>query len=603
MNEFIKVLLSLSVSGALLLLLILGLKPLYKNKFSKRWQYYIWIVVALRFLLPFTPDTTIVGSLFEKFDTAAITNEIPTSPNVPVSADTGNSKAEPIQTNREITTTAIREPFNKYVCLFFIWSALALVLFVRKVTVYQGFIQYIKAGNKEVSDIKILNLLSDCEEKLNIKAGVELCQNALINSPIMIGFFRPSIILPAKELGSKELSYIFAHELIHYKRRDMFYKWLIEIAACVHWFNPFVYLLGKEVNRTCELSCDEAVVLILGDKTKREYGDMLISFVRADNQYKSSLASVTLTEGAEQLKERLGAIMELKKKPKSIKVITAIFTFSLCICFAVAGAYAAPSQPEEKKMQEQEQSEQRIEESEISVSEDENYKSIYTQNGYFYNSYIIEMGWNVYGDEYSDQTELLLKDGSVMKVYFSDTSKDYIADKGAIATTTELLSYLKDINTYPTIETPVITKIVYAGDKDMSALREEFYQDGDVYGFSALFLLLDEAGQKEWYQKIYDADKVAFFSAVIGYMDNDLISVYTDKAEQDGKTSFFSAFLNYMQPDMIKQYAEKYYAADDVTRFEVMIPYMSEKEQQDWLKKAQADKKNSFFTVLSDNLF
>ena len=98
MNEFVKILLSLSVSGALLLLLILGLKPLYKNKFSKRWQYYIWIVVALRFLLPFTPDTTIIGSLFEKLDTTAITNEIPTTPNVPVPADTGNSKAEPIQT-------------------------------------------------------------------------------------------------------------------------------------------------------------------------------------------------------------------------------------------------------------------------------------------------------------------------------------------------------------------------------------------------------------------------------------------------------------------------------------------------------------------------
>ena len=141
MSEFIKILLSLSVSGALLLLLILGLKPLYKNKFSKRWQYYIWIVVALRFLLPFTPDTTIIGNLFEKFDTTAITNEIPTNPNVPVPADTGNSKAEPIQTNREITTAAMREPVDKYVYLFFIWSALTLVLFVRKVTVYQGFIQ------------------------------------------------------------------------------------------------------------------------------------------------------------------------------------------------------------------------------------------------------------------------------------------------------------------------------------------------------------------------------------------------------------------------------------------------------------------------------
>ena len=349
MNEFIKILLSLSVSGALLLLLILGLKPLYKNKFSKRWQYYIWIVVALRLLLPFTPDTTIIGSLFEKFDTTAITNEIPTNPNVPVPADTGNSKAEPIQTNREITTAAMREPFNKYVCLFFIWSALALVLFVRKITVYQGFIQYIKAGNKEVSDIKILNLLSDCEEKLNIKTRVELSCNPLIASPMLIGFFRPRIILPVGELEDKELSYIFVHELIHYKQRDMFYKWLIQIVVCVHWFNPFVYLLEKEVNKSCELSCDEKVISILNEKAKREYGDTLISFLKSNNLYKSSLASVTLTEGAEQLKERLGAIMKFRKKSKAIIAITAIFTAAVCVCFFVTGAYAAPSAANDMK--------------------------------------------------------------------------------------------------------------------------------------------------------------------------------------------------------------------------------------------------------------
>ena len=343
MNEFIKILLSLSVSGALLLLLILGLKPLYKNKFSKRWQYYIWIVVALRFLLPFTPDTTIVGSLFEKFDTAAITNEIPTSPNVPVPADTGNSKAEPTQTNREITTAAMREPFNKYVCLFFIWSALALVLFVRKVTVYQGFIQYIKAGNKELSDIKILNLLSDCEEKLNIKTRVELSCNPLIASPMLIGFFRPRIILPAYELEDKELSYIFVHELTHYKQRDMFYKWLIQIVVCVHWFNPFVYLLEKEVNKSCELSCDEKVIAVLDDKGKREYGDTLISFLKLNNLYKSSLASVTLTEGAEQLKERLGAIMNFKKKNKPVVILTSILTLFLVISAIVIGVYTTGS--------------------------------------------------------------------------------------------------------------------------------------------------------------------------------------------------------------------------------------------------------------------
>ena len=343
MNEFMKILLSLSVSGALLLLLILGLKPLYKNRFSKRWQYYIWIVVALRFLLPFTPDTTIVGSLFEKFDTAAITNEIPTIPNVPVQVSPGNNEAEPIQTNRDMTAATTLEPFNKYVCLFFIWSALALVLFVRRITVYQGFIQYIKAGNTEVSDIKILNLLSDCEEKLNIKTRVELSYNSLIASPIMIGFFRPRIVLPVHELEDKELSYIFVHELTHYKQRDMFYKWLIQIVVCAHWFNPFVYLLEKEVNKSCELSCDEKVIAVLDDKARREYGDTLISFLKSNNLYKSSLASVTLTEGAEQLKERLGAIMNFKKKNKPVVILTSILTLFFVISAIVIGVYTTGS--------------------------------------------------------------------------------------------------------------------------------------------------------------------------------------------------------------------------------------------------------------------
>ena len=155
--------------------------------------------MALRFLLPFTPDTTIVGSLFEKFDTATITNETPTIPNVPVSINEDNNETELTQTNRDISPVVVHEPLNIYVCLFFIWLVLALVLFVRKITVYQGFIQYIKAGNTEVSDIKTLNLLSDCEEKLNIKTRVEVSHNPLIASPIMIGFFRPRIVLPTHE--------------------------------------------------------------------------------------------------------------------------------------------------------------------------------------------------------------------------------------------------------------------------------------------------------------------------------------------------------------------------------------------------------------------
>ena len=97
MNEFMKILLSLSTSGALLLLFILGLKQIYKNKFSKRWQYYIWIIVVMRFLIPFTSDTMNIRILFEMFHTTVITNESPVSPNVPVTINTNNNEPKQLQ--------------------------------------------------------------------------------------------------------------------------------------------------------------------------------------------------------------------------------------------------------------------------------------------------------------------------------------------------------------------------------------------------------------------------------------------------------------------------------------------------------------------------
>lgn len=350
MNEFLKVLLSLSVSGTLLLLLILGLKLVYQNKFSRRWQYYIWIIVVLRFLLPFSPDTTLVGNLFERFDTTDITTakENSESPATPAAVKTDKVPSQtpaPMRTHaaKEIVTVTAHNSMNVSVYLFFLWAVPALVLFVRKITVYQGYIRYIKAYSTEVSDIKTLNQLSDCKEKLHIKTRVELHHNTFLTSPIMIGFFHPDIILPDGELKNSEISYIFMHELLHYKQRDMFYKWLIQIAVCIHWFNPFVYLLEKEVNKACELSCDEAVISVLDNNARREYGDMLISFVKSNHSHKNALASVTLTEGAEQLKERLGAIMNFKKKTKTIAMITTIFTIAVCFCFLAVGAYAAPS--------------------------------------------------------------------------------------------------------------------------------------------------------------------------------------------------------------------------------------------------------------------
>lgn len=156
-----------------------------------------------------------------------------------------------------------------------------------------------------------MNLLSDCEEKLNIKTRVEISCNPLIASPMLISFLRPRIILPVGELEDKELSYIFVHELIHYKQRDMFYKWLIQIVVCVHWFNPLVYLLEKEVNKSCELSCDEKVISVLDDTVRREYGDTLISFFEVKQSLQKFFSFRHFDRGSRTVKRKVRCDYEI----------------------------------------------------------------------------------------------------------------------------------------------------------------------------------------------------------------------------------------------------------------------------------------------------
>lgn len=325
MHDFMKVFLSLSLSGALLTLLIFILKPLYQYRLSRQWQYYIWLAAALRFLIPIAPDTTLVGSLFQFTD--------------PVISDKILVIEEP---------SAKMNPLFSGTLIILLWIIPALALFIRKIITYRGFLSFLKMENTRVSHTPTLNLLAACMKRKKIEGYVKLYYNPTITSPIMTGFYHPCIILPAGKTDPKELIHIFMHELTHYKRQDFFYKWFVQIVICLHWFNPFVYLLEKEVNKACELSCDEAIISSLDEKGKKAYGDTLLSFLKVKQTPKSSYASLRMIDGADQIKERLGAIMNFKKKGKTTILVTIISTIAVCICFILIGAYVVPSSSPEK---------------------------------------------------------------------------------------------------------------------------------------------------------------------------------------------------------------------------------------------------------------
>ncbi|MCI8526375.1 MAG: M56 family metallopeptidase, partial [Oscillospiraceae bacterium] len=138
-----------------------------------------------------------------------------------------------------------------------------------------------------------------------------------------------------------DFRYIIMHELTHYIRRVMFFKWLVQIKVCLHWFNPLVFLMSREITKACEFSCDEAVLAAMGGENAEDYGKTLLDAMAAVGKYKENLGSVTLSENKQLLKERLGAIMNFKKKSTAIRLLTGALT--LCVMFGAAfvGVYPA----------------------------------------------------------------------------------------------------------------------------------------------------------------------------------------------------------------------------------------------------------------------
>ncbi len=351
MNAVLKIFLSMSFSGSLLILALLLGKRFLKNKISRQWQYYIWLVAILRLLLPFGPEVSLMGKAYQAVDQAiSQTAPLPPQQQSPQNApggdlapavgaeqhnDTVNNPADDVTTVHPLQDIGVL--LSNHIWL--VWLVAALGLLIRKITIYQGFVRYIKAGLTPVSDIELLDRLSIVAEQSGIKKPIELCVNPLVSSPLLIGFFRPCIVLPSADIPEKDFHYIVLHELTHYKRRDMFYKWLVQITVCLHWFNPLVHLMSREITKACEFSCDEAVLTKMGSGSAQDYGKTLLDAMAAVGKYKENLGAVTLSENKQLLKERLGAIMKFKKRSRSGKILTAVLTLCVVLGAAFIGVY------------------------------------------------------------------------------------------------------------------------------------------------------------------------------------------------------------------------------------------------------------------------
>jgi len=352
MNNLMLMVLSLSLAGSIIIAFLFLCKPLYKTQLSKKWQYYIWLIVIVRLLVPVSFEVNLVGSLFNEIrQENAVSFLVNEQSNVVIGGNEVHITTSDLQTLLPtMPETQMPVPYSQSNILsifisyiWLLWIVIAVILFIRKITIYQSFVSYIKAGRVPLENMADLEQFGKLVEQSNIKRMVGIYTNSLVSSPLLIGFFKPYIVLPTTNISESDFRHTIMHELTHYKRGDIFYKWLVQLTICLHWFNPLVYLMGREINNACEFSCDEAVIKNLDKNGVIAYGNTLLNALGFGGEYKNSLSSVTLSENKKILEERLNMIKNYKKKSLFATICAVLLSALLSIGAGVVGAYAMTS--------------------------------------------------------------------------------------------------------------------------------------------------------------------------------------------------------------------------------------------------------------------
>ena len=152
-----------------------------------------------------------------------------------------------------------------------------------------------------------------------------------VDTPCLFGLFSPAIYLPEEYSDIPDArTHAVMHEWVHFRHGDHIWAILRTLCLILHWYNPFVWLVAKCSVTDAELACDADTIRILGEESRKSYGNTLISLTdRGNPSLRFSVTAMSSTK--KQLKERIQMIV---KKPKKNRIITCV---TLSFCLVVGG--------------------------------------------------------------------------------------------------------------------------------------------------------------------------------------------------------------------------------------------------------------------------
>ena len=341
MGGALSTLLSLTLSGSVLIGVLLALRPLLRRHLGHSGPYYLWLVPLARLLLPVFPAVRLPERVSQALPEAVSDGALwLRAPDMAL--------AGPDRQGAGPDWLALLPGL-----LVILWGTVAAVLALRAVWRYVRCLRALERESRPAG-AGAQAVYGEACRMLGVTRPPRLLVCPRLRSPMQAGLLRPMVLLPDEEGGEEVLRAALLHELTHYRRLDLCYKWLAEVAVCVHWFNPLVHVLRRELDRECELSCDEKVLGRLDEPGRRAYGASLLALARPVPGEAKNNMTLAMSRDGEQLKERLYAIMKFESKGKLTGAVAVGVAAALCLCGVLAGAYAADltGQAEETKQPE-----------------------------------------------------------------------------------------------------------------------------------------------------------------------------------------------------------------------------------------------------------
>ena len=246
-----------------LILAVLLVRAIFKNRVPKRMVYTLWLVVLVKLCLP---GTLVSLPVLPAEEAAAPVQrvELPAQPlpaQQPAQAVTQPQMPvqQPISPVQEAAKPAAK-PLTAMQIFQIVWAGGSALLGLWLFGTWLVFMVQIHKSRRF----------------LGRHGRTRIYISSTVKSPCLAGLV-PAVYLTEDVLQTPETELILRHELTHLRHLDHLWSFCRTAAVIVYWWNPFIWLAAICSKRDAELACDEAVAAGLSDAQRLVYARAILA--------------------------------------------------------------------------------------------------------------------------------------------------------------------------------------------------------------------------------------------------------------------------------------------------------------------------------------